>query len=215
MTIRDRIAKLVQVTAAAAILWKYVDEDGKDFYLAEKKTGTVRSPYSGKSFTAKPERSSLGDVSKEQKEDGSKTKGSLFKYTDDEGNDFYLPEKKTSTLKSPYSGKSVTPKAEKSTLSDVGKDLKEKIASSPMQWELASDILAKKESHPALKVLQVQYAKILEGLEEAAQRSARMKKVGVGTTEDPTFILAHVVPEIRKLGEKCLLVAKQLEEKLD
>jgi hypothetical protein len=120
----SRAASLIEKTAAP-ILWKYTDEDGKDFYLSEKRTGTVKSPYSGKSFTPKPTRSSLSDVGKDLKQDDVKVKGALWKYVDGEGNEFYLSERVTGAIKSPYSGKSFTPKAEKSTLSDVGKELKQ------------------------------------------------------------------------------------------
>jgi len=199
---------------AAVVLWKYTDDDGKEFYLPEKKTGTMKSPYTGKSFTVKPEKSSLSDVSKELKEEDAKVKGALFKYTDDDGKEFYLPQRVTGTLKSPYTGKSFTPKAEKSTLSDVGKELKQdaktKTATSEEQWELAAEILDKGEAHPAIKALKVQYDKILSGIKEAAERSARMKRVGVGRTEDPTLVLAHVMPEIKELGETAEVIAKQM-----
>jgi hypothetical protein len=49
-------------------LWKYTDPDGKEFFLKEKKM-TVRSPFSGKSFTSKPTRENMGNVSKELRED--------------------------------------------------------------------------------------------------------------------------------------------------
>jgi len=53
----------------APTLYKYTDPDsGQDFYLSEKKT-TVKSPYSGKGFSAKPEKFNMGDVTKELKSD--------------------------------------------------------------------------------------------------------------------------------------------------
>ena len=229
----DRAASLVWKTSAAAVLWKYTDDEGKEFYLPEKKMGTLKSPYSGKSFSVKPEKSSLSDVGKELKEEDAKVKGALFKYTDDEGKEFYLPARLTGTLKSPYSGKSFSPKAEKSTLTDVSKELKGKgkeekgkeasvkevsaqttvRATSPEQWEGAAEILDWGADHPAIKVLSDQFEKILGGIKEAAVRSARMKKIGVGRTEDPTFVLVHVMPEVKKLGEKAILVAKQMEQR--
>lgn len=57
---------------AAGVLWQYTDEEGNEFYLPEKKTGTIRSPYTGKSFTAKPVKSTLSDVGKELKLDAKK-----------------------------------------------------------------------------------------------------------------------------------------------
>ena len=53
---------------AQPLLWKYTDPDGATFYLEEKKT-TVKSPYSGKSFSARPERHTPAQVGKEMRED--------------------------------------------------------------------------------------------------------------------------------------------------
>ncbi len=61
------------VTAAASVLWKYTDPDGKEFYLPSK-LPTVKSPYSGKSFSQRPERYTPADVSKELKEDAKAEK---------------------------------------------------------------------------------------------------------------------------------------------
>lgn len=63
-------AKSVQSAAPGgqAYLWKYADPDGKPFYLEEKKM-TIKSPFSGKSFSAKPVKYNLMQVGKEIKED--------------------------------------------------------------------------------------------------------------------------------------------------
>ena len=63
----------LKVAAAAPVLWKYTDPEGKEFYLTEKKT-TVRSPYSGKSFSVKPERSTISEVSKDLREEAKADK---------------------------------------------------------------------------------------------------------------------------------------------
>lgn len=122
-----RAANLLQKVAAST-LWMYTDDEGKDFYLATKRRGTLRSPYTGKAFTADAQRATMGDVGKELKEDEVKVKGSLWKYVDGDGNEFYLPERLTTTLRSPTTGKSFKPKAERFTLSEVGKSLREKEA---------------------------------------------------------------------------------------
>lgn len=70
----DRAESVLSKVAAASVLWKYADPEGNDFYLL-KKLVPVRSPYSGKSFSTKPERVSLSDVGKELKSD-SKTEKS-------------------------------------------------------------------------------------------------------------------------------------------
>jgi len=210
----DRAASLI-VKTAAPVLWKYVDEDGKDFYLTERRTGTIRSPYSGKSFTPKPEKSTLSDVGKELKQDSAKVKGSLWKYVDESGKEFYLPERITGTIKSPYDGKSFTPKAEKSTLSDVGKELKQDAKSGEStnkkaSLDLASEILQQGESHPALIVIKRAYDEILEGVKTAAKHSIEKS----GAEKTPMLVLTKVKPAIHALGETSLTVAKQLEQRL-
>ncbi len=114
-------AASIQDRISAVVLWKYTDEDGEDFYLSEKKVGTLKSPHTGKSFTAKPDRVSLSDVGKELKADEVKIKGALWKYTDGDGATFYLPERVTGTLKSPYTGRSFTPKADKMNFGEITK----------------------------------------------------------------------------------------------
>lgn len=49
----------------------------------------------------------------------------LWKYTDPDGNIFYLEEKKISGLKSPYTGKSFVSKPERHTPQQVGKEMKD------------------------------------------------------------------------------------------
>jgi hypothetical protein len=54
---------------AAAVTYKYTcPETGKDFWTESKQT-SIRSPWTGKTFTAKPQKSSLGDIGKEIKKD--------------------------------------------------------------------------------------------------------------------------------------------------
>lgn len=110
---------------AGVALWKYTDEEkGKDFYLKSRKT-TVKSPWTGKAFTTKPIKATVGDVGKELKEEGAKVKGALWKYVDDDGNEFYLESRLTATLKSPWTGKAFTPKPEKDALTEVSKEIRE------------------------------------------------------------------------------------------
>lgn len=57
------------LSGGQAILWKYTDPDGKVFYLEEKLMTGLKSPFSGRSFTSKPERHTPQQVGKEMKED--------------------------------------------------------------------------------------------------------------------------------------------------
>lgn len=82
MRYENLVGKAERVVAAfqkesMGMLWLYTDEEGKEFYLPEKKTGTIRSPYTGKSFTAKPERRSLSEVGKEIKDETKELKRQL------------------------------------------------------------------------------------------------------------------------------------------
>lgn len=71
-----RQAKLIEVAKAAAttdktaapILWRYFTPDGQTFYLEERRM-TVRSPFDGKSFSARPMKmapSQVGQAMREQ-----------------------------------------------------------------------------------------------------------------------------------------------------
>jgi hypothetical protein len=65
----DKLASTAKEAAPTGnFLWKYTDPDGKDFYLRDKKM-VIRSPYSGKSFSAKPVRENIGAVGKELRDD--------------------------------------------------------------------------------------------------------------------------------------------------
>ncbi len=109
----------VMTRLAASVLWKYKDGEGREFYLEEKKV-TVRSPYDGKSFSAKPERMSLSDVGQGLKQAAA----ALYEYTAPSGQNFWLPEKKTRVF-SPWDGKSFSAKPDKDTISEITKDVKE------------------------------------------------------------------------------------------
>jgi hypothetical protein len=118
-----RVGSVIERTAAA-ILWKYVDPDGDTFYLEERRLSTTRSPFTGKSFTAKPIRQTLTDVAKELRAGDAKIKGSLWKYTDPLGSTFYCSQRLVGTVRSPDTGRTFLAKPEKFTLSEVGKELK-------------------------------------------------------------------------------------------
>ena len=62
-----------------ANLFRYTcPETGQDFYLPVKQT-PVKSPYTGKSVSVKPEKATLGDVGKELKEDAAAAKNNKSK----------------------------------------------------------------------------------------------------------------------------------------
>lgn len=69
----DLTEKLAAKTPGTA-LWEYTDPEGNVFYLKEKKT-TVKSPYNGKGFTAKPKKftpAQVGQEMREEKQEASK-----------------------------------------------------------------------------------------------------------------------------------------------
>ena len=277
----NRVGSIVE-KIAAAILWKYVDTEGTVFYLSERITSTIRSPFTGRAFTPKPIRQSLTDISKELRAGDAKIKGSLWRYVDPEGRDFYCDQRLTGTVKSPFTGKTFPSKPQRFTLSQVGQELKLEVAPDPAskflqemqamlsakgydpafattlqdegmgpeelaerlkdtaqfefnynvpkksavptpvaksatsqeQWELAAEIIKEGEDHPAIKALKEQYDKIVKALKECEQRSKRMQQIVVGHTEDPSFVMTEVQPEILNLAKECTIVAKQLEQRL-
>jgi hypothetical protein len=56
-----------------ALLWKYTDPEGRVFYLEERLT-SIKSPYNGKTFVAKPKRFTPAQVGQEMREEGQEAK---------------------------------------------------------------------------------------------------------------------------------------------
>lgn len=82
------------------------------------------------------------------------------------------------------------------------------------QWELGGEIIAKGANHAAIATVRAAWDEVLKKIAEVQVTSANFKQVGYGRTEDPTIILANVVPSLRELAETAKLVADQLESRL-
>jgi hypothetical protein len=67
-------AKKPVALGGSPMLWKYTDSDGKEFFLSEK-LRNVHSPFTGKSFPAKPEKHTPSDVGKELREEAKEPAG--------------------------------------------------------------------------------------------------------------------------------------------
>lgn len=64
----EKIAGKKPVAIGAPVLWKYVDPDTQQsFYLHDRKM-TIKSPWTGKSFTTRPEKMTIPAVGKDMKE---------------------------------------------------------------------------------------------------------------------------------------------------
>jgi len=74
LTLAQRVAAKSKNSQGGAVLWKYTDAEGNDFYLESKKT-TVKSPFSGKSFSAKPTKYTPSGVAKDMKDEAKAEKG--------------------------------------------------------------------------------------------------------------------------------------------
>lgn len=81
------------------------------------------------------------------------------------------------------------------------------------QWELAADILFKKEEHMAISILKRGYVKVLEALKTAEQRMEATKRIGAGRTVAPDLVIAEVVPAIEGLAKDCTVIAEQMRER--
>jgi len=67
----NQSADLTEKLAAkppGTVLWEYTDPDGREFYLKERIT-TVKSPWTGKSFTAKPKKFTPAQVGQEMRDE--------------------------------------------------------------------------------------------------------------------------------------------------
>lgn len=60
--------EIISKLAAMPLLWKYVDPDGKEFFITER-LHTIHSPFTGRAFPAKPERHTPSDVGKELRDE--------------------------------------------------------------------------------------------------------------------------------------------------
>lgn len=61
------LTKKLSAKSQGTSLWAYTDPEGKEFYLPEK-LATVKSPYSGKSFSAKPKKYTPAQIGQELRE---------------------------------------------------------------------------------------------------------------------------------------------------
>jgi len=72
--LREKLAaKTDPKPGGPAILWKYTDPEGRVFYLEERLT-SIKSPYNGKTFAAKPKRFTPAQVGQEMREEGQEAK---------------------------------------------------------------------------------------------------------------------------------------------
>lgn len=73
----ERVAEILEKTAVGSppkttpYLWKYVDPDSNKPFFTNVRKSTLKSPWSGKSFTAKPEKITVTEVGKELMESAS------------------------------------------------------------------------------------------------------------------------------------------------
>lgn len=71
----EKIAAKKPVALSTPVLWKYTDPDtNQEFFLTERKM-TIKSPYSGKSFSAKPEKMTVPAVGKDLRQDAAPPAG--------------------------------------------------------------------------------------------------------------------------------------------
>ncbi len=81
-------------------------------------------------------------------------------------------------------------------------------------WTLGGEIVDQGMAHPALRAVTAEIEALQAALAEVQRQSAGLKRVGVGRTEDPTLLVARVVPALRSLSETAALVADQMQARL-
>jgi len=75
-TMEKLAAKAGKKQGAGAKLWEYVDPDGKKFWLEEKRV-SVKSPFTGKTFSSKPQRATPASLGQEIREDSKMPSGPM------------------------------------------------------------------------------------------------------------------------------------------
>jgi hypothetical protein len=86
--------------------------------------------------------------------------------------------------------------------------------STPEQWEMGGEIVDQGASHASFVAIFESWKEVLEKLEEVQKASAGLKKIGVGRTEDPTLVVARIVPALRDHAHVVSLIAQQLQSRL-
>jgi len=84
----------------------------------------------------------------------------------------------------------------------------------PIQWELAGEIIDQGAKHAALTAVSDEWKAVEAALAEIKDSGDRLRRVGAGRTEHPTLVLARLVPALRALSETAATVAAQMEERL-
>ncbi len=85
----------------------------------------------------------------------------------------------------------------------------------PMQWELADQIIEQRLAHPALLAVSRDWDQIAAVLDELKKAGDGLKKCGAGRTEHATIVVARLVPALRELAETAALVADQMQQRLE
>lgn len=78
-------------------------------------------------------------------------------------------------------------------------------------WTLAGKILDEGTGHDAFKVLSSKWDKVVQALGDAKKQSDNLRRVGVGNTEDPNLLGAHVIPAMQDYADTMDAVIKQLK----
>ena len=87
-----------------------------------------------------------------------------------------------------------------------------RVASTPEQWEMAGELLDNGfKKFPLLSVARA-WGELEKGLKRAQEQSARLRRVGVGRTEDATLIMAEVAPALQDLKREIERVLESLEK---
>lgn len=230
VTLAERVGEILDRTAAA-VLWQYASEEGTFYLptkvvsvhspwsgkMLKLKPARLNMSDLGRELKdssdpeeKEPDAKTASDVvvdddfwkaSSEDIELPKTASAALWKYVDGEGQVFYLESRTTGTLHSPYSGKSLTGKPDKETVSDVGKELKDKTASEAVL------IMREGSEHPAAQALKKAYDQAMAAFATVGQKTASTKTAS-------SRVLDEVKPAVENLAKVAAIVAKQLETKL-
>lgn len=79
------------------------------------------------------------------------------------------------------------------------------------QWEMADELLRGGMGHEVLAEVVAAHAALQATLVEALEASRGLKRVGAGRTEDPTLVIARVLPALRELERAAKWAADRVE----
>lgn len=201
-------------------LWEYVEEDGGKFYLSKRMTGTIKSPFTGKSFPAKPLKNTLSDVSDDLKENSKKASTeptTKVAMTLEEATQLKhevlseLREPKVACQGACACGGCDQGAKEADLAFLAGKGVKASF--SPEVADEAYAFLSAGERHPSMQALVRSFKDLVASLESSKKGADYLIRTQGSNLSVPSFIESQILPKVEELAKTAFIVSKQMGQR--